>query len=287
VDAPASMPRLPERGGAVMHVHGVRRVGQPAWPWLVASVCLLIVAAPPAAADEGQPGAPGPGAQPRGAPDFLFSEPNGSIGLRGSWVFARAGSDLFDFVQDQLTIDKGDFRGPGFALDVGIIITPRIEAVFGVEMSRASIGSEYRQFVDNNRLPIEQTTKLSEANLSGSVRFALTPRGRRVSRFAWVPNRFTPYVGAGAGYLWYEFEQVGDFVDFVDLSVFADHFQSSGWTPSAHVFGGLDITVYRRLLFSVEGRYLWAAGELGTDFIDFDPIDMAGARITAGINLLF
>jgi hypothetical protein len=32
---------------------------------------------------------------------------------------------------------------------------------------------------------------------------------------------------------------------------------------------------------------VWASAELDSDFIDFDPIDLAGFRFSAGINLLF
>ena len=87
--------------------------------------------------------------------------------------------------------------------------------------------------------------------------------------------------------LWFEVNQTGDFVDFVDMSVFTDVFRSRGWTPSAQVFGGVDLRVFRRLFLTVDGRYLWAAGDLGSDWIDFDPIDLAGFRFAAGINVVF
>ena len=93
-----------------------------------------------------------------------------------------------------------------------------------------------------------------------------------------MPNTVVPYVGAGGGAHWYRLRQQGDFVDYVDLSVFTDVFESSGWTPSAHVFGGADIKVHRRLYVTVEARYQWAAGDLGPDWIDFDPIDLSGLR---------
>jgi hypothetical protein len=94
-------------------------------------------------------------------------------------------------------------------------------------------------------------------------------------------------VGGGAGAVHYDFIQVGDFVDFVDLSVFSDVFQSKGWAPSAHAFGGVDVQVYRRMIVQLEGRYEWAAGALDRDFIDFDPIDLTGFRTTVGVSLLF
>lgn len=222
-----------------------------------------------------------------GAPDFLFGRPRGSIGARGSWMFASANSDLFDFVERHLTVDKEDFNAPAFGFDFGVAVTNRVDVQFTFESSTAKKSSEYRDFVDNLLLPIEQETSLKERNIGGSVRFSLVPRGRNVSRYAWVPRNITPYVGAGGGALWYKFEQSGDFVDFQDFRVFTDYFESSGFTPSAHVFAGTDIKLYRSLYLTVEGRYLWAKGKLGPDFVDFDPIDLAGFRLATGIHLLF
>jgi len=124
-------------------------------------------------------------------------------------------------------------------------------------------------------------------NLSGNVKVALTERGREVSRFAWVPRSIVPYAGAGGGVLWFDVNQTGDFIDFVDFSVFTEVFRSRGWTPSAQVFGGVDVRVFRRLYATVDGRYLWAAGELGREWIDFDPIDLAWFRLSAGLNVVF
>jgi hypothetical protein len=184
-------------------------------------------------------------------------------------------------------VDKKDFNAPAIGFDLGIMLSSRLDVGFGFEFSQATKASEYRDFVDNLLQPIEHSTKLMERNISGSIRYSLVPRGQAVSRYAWVPRTFAPYVGAGAGVLWYRFEQSGDFVDFVDSSVFADYFKSDGFAPSAHVFGGTDIRVYRALYLSVEGRYVWANAKLGTDFIDFDPIDLTGFRLSTGINLVF
>ena len=224
---------------------------------------------------------------PRPAPDFLFSRPDGSVTVRGSWLWARAGSDWYDFVTDQLTLEPQDFNSPGIGLDVNVAVTPRLDAQFALDFSRANVASEYRRFVDNNRLPITQQTRLRELNMSGNIKVALTPRGREVSRFAWVPRTAVPYVGGGAGVLWFDVNQAGDFVDFVDLSVFSDVFGARGWTPSAQVFGGVDVRVFRRLYVTGDARYLWAAGTLGRDWIDFEPIDLAGFRVSAGFNVAF
>ena len=247
---------------------------------------LLVVwpAAAAAAPDEQNPPSPGP---QRPSPDFLFGRPDGSVGLRGSWVLARGGSDWYDFVTEHLTLDDSDFNAPAIGADVGIAIAPRLSVVAGVDYSQSETPSEYRNLVDNLRQPIEQRTRLRELNLSGGLKFALTEPGREVGQFAWVPRTFVPYVGAGGGMLWFEMHQSGDFVDFADNSVFSDVFESRGWTPSAHVFGGVDIRVLRRMFLTLDARYLWAEGDLGTQWVDFDPIDLTGLRLAAGINLLF
>ena len=225
--------------------------------------------------------------EPTRSADFLFGHPRGSFGVRGSWNIASAGSDLFDFVTDQLTIDKSDFNAPGIGGDIAFALTPRLDVEGGFFFAKSSHGSEYRDFVDNDLLPISQSTALKTMQVTASLKYALVPRGRDVSRFAWVPARFVPFVGAGGGAVYYDFEQSGDFVDFQDLSVFTDVFRSTGWAPSVHGFGGVDVQLYRGLYASVEGRYTKASGKLSNDFIDFDPIDLSGFRLSAGINLVF
>jgi hypothetical protein len=238
------------------------------------------------AAGEEQSPQPRPPAQ-RPAPDFLFGRPTATVGVRGAWRFARAGSDWYDFVTDELTLERRDFDSPSLGIDFSVLLTPRIDAVFSMDLSQAREDSEYRRLVDNNRLPITQETRLREMNLGGAIRFALTERGRTISRFAWVPSSVVPYIGAGAGALWFSLEQKGDFVDFEDYHVFPEVFRSQGWAPSAHVLGGVDIQLHRWLFLTVDGRYVWASGDLGRDWIDFEPIDLGGAHLSTGITFLF
>ena len=249
-------------------------------------VVLVLLAGGTAQAAGGQ--APPSSVQtPRRGPDFLFGRPDGSIAVRGSWIFSRAGSDWYDFVSKDLTIENSDFNSPAVTFELGFLVTPRLDIVAGVDISSASTNSEYRDFVDNNRLPITQSTQLRGTTITGGVKYALIPRGREVGNVAWVPSTVIPYVGAGGGAHWYKLTQQGDFVDFVDLSVFSNVFRSSGWSPSAHVFGGADLKLHRRVYLTFEARYQWTAGDLGAEWIDFDPIDLSGLQIGTGVNFVF
>ena len=221
------------------------------------------------------------------APDFFFGRPRTTVGIRGNWTFARGGSDWFDFVTERLTLDRRDFTGAGIAGDVAIAVSRRVDVVVGIDYARSSANSEFRDFVDNDRQPIEQSTILEHAALTAGVRVALTERGRSLSSLAWIPRRVVPHVGGGAGMLWYGVEQYGDFVDFEDLSVFTDVLSSDGWTPAAYAAAGVDFHVTRRLYLAVDGRYLWAAPDLRAPWRGFEPLDMSGLRLSTGIALRF
>ena len=247
--------------------------------WFLSLLVALVLAAPAAAQ--------GPSLPRRDSPDFLFNKPNASVTVRGSWLFARSGSDWYNFVTDVLTLDSKDFNAPGFGFDANVPLTRRLDVQVSFDINRISKLSEYRDWVDNNRLPIEQQTTLREINVGGNVRYALTDRVRQVGNFVWVPRRIVPFVGAGAGALHYNLEQIGDFVDFVDSSVFSERFGSRGWAPSAQAFAGVDVQVLKRVFVTVDGRYLWAAADLQRDWIDFEPIDLTGFRLSGGVNFVF
>ena len=219
--------------------------------------------------------------------DFLFGKPRGSLGARGAWQMAAESSDIYDFFGEELTIENGDFDSFLFGADGSFAIASRIDLVAGFEISRASVSSEYRDFVDENDLPILQETRLTIVPVTLSVKLYLTPRGREVSRYAFVPAKVRPYVGGGGGFVWYELEQAGDFVDFVDLTIFTSGFRSSGWGFATQAFGGAEVSLSPRWFLSVEGRYLWSDADLSGDFLDFEPIDLSGARIGAGVGFTF
>jgi len=261
--------------------------GQPLRRLAVSAGVTLLVSMPGLAAGQNPDPQASSSVQASSASDFMLGRPRASVGVRGDWLFASAGSDIYDFVTEQLTLEKSSFNTPGFGAEVGVNLSPRLDLVFGFDVAKSSTPSEYRKFVDNRNLPIQQTTSLRQSDLVASVKFAVMPRGRAVSRFAWIPSTIVPYLGVGGGATNYDFRQDGDFVDFSNNRVFAEAFRSHGWAPTAHVFGGTDIQVFKRAFLSVEGRYVWSHATLGTDFIDFEPIDLGGIRFGGGIHFVF
>ena len=218
---------------------------------------------------------------------FLFRPPRVSLTLRGGWDAAAAKGDIFAFATDQLTLGRNDFRGPFGGLDVAVSVLPRLDITLSTSVSATSAPSEFRDWVDLNDLPIEQTTSLRRVPVSLGFRAYLMPRGHSIVQFAWVPARFSPYVGAGGGFMWYRFRQEWDFIDFQTTNVFPDVFESSDWTPTAHAAVGLDYWLTPVFGLNAEGKYNWAKAKLGTDFSGFGRIDLSGYMTTVGLSVRF
>jgi hypothetical protein len=218
---------------------------------------------------------------------FFFREPTTTWSVRVGYGLANAESDIFSFTSQQLTVDKRDFSGVNVGSDLDFRLTSRLTLGLGLWYEGRSTPSEYRDFVDQNDLPIEQMTKFQRMPVTLGLKFYVTPRGRSIGHFAWVPAKVAPYIGAGGGAMWYSFRQEGDFIDQPSMDVFHDTFRSSGWTPEAHAMAGVDVSLTPRLVLTGEGRYTYARANMDEDFVGFDKIDLSGLAITAGLAIRF
>ena len=219
---------------------------------------------------------------------FLFQQPVGSFTINGGYSHATAGGDLFSFVNNELTLNKGDFSGPTIGADVSISVAPRLDVMLGTSYSGTSTPSTYRNFVDQNNAEIRQVTDLRRVPVMVSLKAYLTPQGTSVGRFAWVPARFAPYVGVGGGAMWYRFSQHGDFVDFQNNNnVFTSEFTSSQWAPAAQGMAGVDFNLSPRIALTGEARYIYAKGNLDQSFSGFNKIDLSGLSTTVGLTFRY
>lgn len=264
------------------------------------SVCcaaLILLATPAFAEQDPSENSSTQSASSAPPPDFMLGRPRAMLGIRGGLFLASAKSDFFDDMVQFLTLEKSDFRTGTFSGELAVSVASQLDLVAGWDVNQLTRPSEDREMEEllpnGSRVPIEQTTELSEMNFGLSAKYSLLPRGRRVSRLAWIPRTIVPYVGAGAGYGRYTLRQNGDFVDQQnpnfrgDETIFSDTFRSEGWAPLFQAFGGTDIQVYRRLVLSFEGRYTWKKADLSADYVGYEPIDLGGFRFGAGIHFAF
>jgi hypothetical protein len=238
---------------------------------LVASALLVVAAASPVRAQ-----ATGNG--------YMFGAPDARFSIHAGYARAGAGSDLFDQVTSDLSLNKSDFSGPSIGGELAVTLSPRLDLALQADYVGISKGSDYRHFAENGA-PIRQTTTFKRVPVTANIRAYLVPRGRAIGKLAWIPSSVVPWIGAGGGFMWYQFRQQGDFVDPTTLNIYTDNFDSNGWTPTLQGMGGVDVNLSTRLAFTADLRYNWARASLSRDFVGYNRLDLSGVSTALGFTV--
>ena len=223
----------------------------------------------------------------QGGAGFLFTQPTVTVKFETGYGLHVANSDFFDFTRERLTVGKRDFDGPYIGGEIAFRANERWDVALGIGLVQSSVDSEFRDWVDLDDNPIEQVSEFRIVPVTLSAKYYFHDRGRSVGRFAWVPSRLTPYVGAGVGVVSYRFEQVGDFVDFETLDVFFDRFISRGEAALFRGLAGVSVSLGSQFELSGEARYSLASAEMSLDFESFDALDLSGFQGVVGIAVRF
>lgn len=215
---------------------------------------------------------------------FLFGLPQATLSLRAGYARPAVTGDLFESMRQRLTMGPSDFGTETIMAEILVGASPHVELGAGLGWMNSTVNSEFRDFTYQDDSPIAQVTSLKRAPFTLLARIYPLARGERLSNYAWIPARFTPFIGVGAGLLWYKLEQSGDFVDAETLDIFEGRYESHGAAFAAHALGGAEYWVTSRLGVVAEGRYTWASATPESQF-EFASVDLSGWQVTAGVAI--
>ena len=227
---------------------------------------------------------------------FLFGTPKGAFTLRAGFDQPRAGGPLFGRLAEDLTLDQGSYGALNLGADLSVRIAPRLELAIGAGWARSTARSEYRDFdepiagapPDAPGRPITQETRFSRLPVTATVRAYLTPRGQTLSRYAWVPARFAPYVGVRGGAAYTTLRQQGDFIEERTLDIVTGTRETGAWTPTAHALAVAEFSLSPRLGITTEARYTVGQAKVrGPDFPGLDRLDLSGLQATVGLSIRY
>jgi len=219
----------------------------------------------------------GAAASARVAPRYV---PQNAFELRMGYFMPSGGGALWDDVEQRFTLDSSDFNG--FAWGASFVggITPYVEFDLTADWYQRTVRSQERYYVESNGYPILHDTTFRQFPLGGDVRFI--PGGRRAGKPVF-------FLGAGAAVNFWEYSEVGDFVDEFDpdLPIYTAAFYSSGASLEGRVLAGIEVPVSPAFHLTFQGRYTFGGADLNDDFSGLGDIDTGGTWLFAGAAFRF
>ena len=219
-----------------------------------------------------------PSTQAQGRGDDAFQ-------IRLGGFFPSGDSDFWDDNENRFTLDADDFNSAIVGFTYVHSITNHLEFGVNLDVFEETTLSAERDFVDEFGSDILHDTTLSTVPIVVDLR--VVPGGRFKLR---GPRRVLKpvfYFGAGFGVNFYEYEEIGDFVDDSipeDPVVFSGVFEARGVAPVAHGLVGLEFPVGGIISIIAEGRYVWSETEIDDDFDGLGDIDLGGAAAYVGAS---
>ncbi len=217
--------------------------------------------------------------------------PQSALQGRLGYFFLDDGDDGFwEDTESVFTLDASDFEDFSLGFSYVYSVGNKLEVGFNIDIFEEIVRSEYRDFVDQGGFPILHDSSLSLVPTTVDVRFLpigryrVRPGGRHI-----VQPTF--YFGAGAGLVFWNYEERGDFLDF-DFDppvIFGGLFRDDGIALEVHGLAGVEIPVSPGNYLMFEGRYSFAEDKLGGDFSDLPERDLqlGGLAISGGLSFRF
>jgi opacity protein-like surface antigen len=214
---------------------------------------------------------------------------DGAFTFRLGWFFPGGGGSFWETNEAAFTLDHSDFNGWTGGVGYTGSVNNFFEVGVNIDFYAAAARSADRYYTDQYGYPIYHDSRLSEAPLT--VDFKVLPAGRFARRGPdgrQYVRRPVPYLGAGIGMVYWQYEEVGDFVA-TDLSIVYTRLVDSGTAFETHVLAGIEFPVSPSWNITLEGRYSWADTSVGGAFATVNPgqLDLGGASVFVGGALRF
>lgn len=213
----------------------------------------------------------------------------GAFNFRFGGFFPSGNSDFWRTNEAAFTIDHSDFIGPIGGVGYNAAINNYFEFDANADFYTAVATSADRAYVDLDGFPILHDSRLTSFPMS--VGFRVLPAGRFARRGPegnHYVRRPVPYLGAGVGLTWWQYEEQGDFVAS-DLSIVYDRLVATGLAFQIYAMIGIEFPVAPQWNITLELRQSWADATPGGSFTYVNPgsLDLGGTSVLLGGSFRF
>lgn len=196
------------------------------------------------------------------------------------------GGDFWNDIEQTFTLDSGDFDGAVVGVTWVHPWGNHLEVGYNADFYGRTVESAVQGYVDSNGFPIFHDSSLYSVPLTVDMR--ILPFGRfndrRHGRHSLQPAF---YLGLGAGVNIWEYEEVGDFVDFTNDEIFFDRFEDRGIAFQTHALAGVEIPFGRQWGAMFEVRRSWADDTPDGDFAGLGKLKLGGTSAYVGATARF
>jgi opacity protein-like surface antigen len=214
----------------------------------------------------------------------LLPSTSGAAGLdvRFGGFFPSTDSNLFRDDSSLYTVSKHDWQGFTGGVEGTFILARNVELGVHIDGYSRHVDTQYRDYERDQGAPIYQTLKLETVPMGMTLRFVPTSRNAKIA----------PYVGVGGDFVYWKYQEYGDFIDFQDpqLTIIPSSFEATGTTFGFHAVAGLRVALNEDISIVGEGKYMYAKEDhMGDDFpnIQSPALDLSGWYGTIGLHIRF
>jgi outer membrane protein W len=205
---------------------------------------------------------------------LLFSQ---SIHLKIGLFIPELQSDLWSVNRENLTFERSDMVNVVYGGEYEFYFNRLFSLSLEVGSYAKTVFAQYRDYEFEDGTPISQNISLRIVPVEANLKYH--PLGHR--------NRLNPYVGIGAGVYAWTYQQFGNFINFEDDSISEGFAETRRFAFGLNGRAGVAYRFQQRLGILLEGKYHYLQGKLSRNFEGFEPLDMSGFLINAGIMFYF
>ncbi|MCK4890748.1 MAG: hypothetical protein KAS21_05960 [Candidatus Aminicenantes bacterium] len=186
-------------------------------------------------------------------------------------------SDLWEVNKENLYFSNEDLQSIYYGVEYEHFIGRHFSMAFEAGTFEKTVYSQYKDYEYDDGSPIYQDLFLSISGIEANIK--IYPIGHR--------KVFNPYIGAGVGVYFWEYEQWGDFIDFNTWEVYEGYGYTEKYSAGFNFKGGFVFRFKRHMGISFEAKYQYLKGQLSNLFEGFEKLDLSGLTLNIGLNLFF
>ncbi len=203
----------------------------------------------------------------------------GAVRIRAGLFEPQGDSAYWANTMDRYIGKPDDFQDATFAMDYLWRYRPSAGLLFSFGFFSGEELQSYLDYVDDQGFEIDHTTTLDIADFTVAWLYQFGRRDAAVQ----------PYLGAGAGVVFWDLQEVGWFIDFADPSqpVVSADYRTDGTTLEYFALAGIEVPISRAFSLLAEARWRRAEDDLSGEFAMDHEIDLSGTELTIGMSWNF